>query len=207
MSRTLTVENETHWRTADILNIIRQALTSAGALASRKTEVLILFGMATNYSFTHHRWGRKIKIWLPKRGPKLTHTNPMIALAAAGIEVGTTLLAVQDSFFLANALYWEFCQECGNTAHLRSSKKHSTNPPSWTQAESLIITKYKDPAKDAGFLALKADCEEKIASAQARVNKWDAEAKKANKLLKRAKKDLNEQTRRLREAKKRRGIT
>ena len=120
MSRSLTIENVTHWKSSDILRIVRAARDEAGADPRRSRHVTVKW-QTRNASRTSYRFVRQddvpstnITIWLPKRGSSVPHPNTMIALAAAGIDSSTPLLAVSESYFLANALVWEFAREVCN---------------------------------------------------------------------------------------------
>jgi uncharacterized small protein (DUF1192 family) len=209
MTQTLTVENETHWKTSDIKRIIRSAINAAEADPKRPRQVKVTWqtkGSRVSYRFTnrHDPEGSKIFIYLPRKGPKLLHHNALIALAAAGIAAETPMLAVSDSFFLANALAWELSREVGMGDIALKVLSRSTAPPSWTNSTTLIITKYADPKKDGTFVAFSKRKLKDIASADERIAKWQAELERAKKNLARAKKDKKKAATALAAAKKRR---
>ena len=228
MARTLTTENDTHWKTSDVLRIVRAAIAQAGADPKRSRHIEIRWqtqGSRVSYRVTGAIRGSDkttIQVNLPRKGPKKLHSNALIALAAAGIESDTPMLAVSDSYFLANAFAFELAKErnllLGTGRHVDPDEKtraenkvdelrdekRSTAPPSWADAESLIIAKYADPLKDGTFVALKEKKEAEIASAQERIDKWSAEIARAQRNLKRAEKDKKKAETALAAAKKRR---
>ena len=228
MARTLTIENDTHWKTSDVLRIVRGAIAQAEADTKRRRHVKVRWqnqGSRVSYRITGAIRGSdltNIEIFLPRKGPKKLHSNALIALAAAGIESDTPMLAVSDSYFLANAFAFELAKErchlagagrhadqeertrAENKVDELRSEKRSTAPPSWADAEALIIAKYADPLKDGTFVALKEKKEAEIASAQQRIDKWKSELARATRNLKRAEKDKKKAETALAAAKKRR---
>jgi hypothetical protein len=214
MSRALTIDNSTHWKSTDILRIVRAARDEGGADPKRRRNVTVrwqtLNASQTDYHFVAQADDSiEISIYLPKRGPKVQHRNALVALAAAGIDADTTMLAVSDSYFLANALAWEFSREMGDPGKTQSLQgmRQSTNPPGWGDGTTLIITKYADPAKDGTYLDYVAKKERAIGAVRIRVDKWETEFERAKRNLAQAKKDLRGHERSLADAKKRRGIS
>jgi hypothetical protein len=215
MSRSLTIENPTHWKSSDILRIVRAARDGAGADPKRRRHVTVKW-QTRNASQTSYQFRAQVSdpvqtditIWLPKRGPKVPHPSALTALAAAGIDSSTPLLAVSDSYFLANALAWEFAREAcnGNLVSVLAPMKRSINPPSWGDGETLVISKYADPAKDGTFRDYVAKKEKAITAAQERIDKWTTELERSKRNLAHAKKDLKKHQTSLADAKKRRGL-
>ena len=205
MSQSLTVENETHWKTTDVKRIVRAAMDAAGSDATKKRTLKIKHGAESSFYVNESKG--VVEVSLPKRGPSAPHPNQLIALAAAGIDSATPILAVQDSFFLANGLAWAFAKQ-GKLPTFKSliPNKRSSNPPPWANGSAFIITKYADPARDSTFKAFVEKGEAKIQSALERVDKWQEEATRAQKNLKRAQRDLKAAEKSLSDAKKRRGL-
>jgi len=209
MARTLTFVNETHWKTSDVSRIVKAALAASGADSKRRRYIYIKWSgsNATQYWFEQtldQTAEMTIELALPRRGPKTLHPKALIALAAASIDTSTPMLAPSDSWFIANALYYEFCGECFLRTPEDQIVGRSKDPPSWANASDLIITKYADPAKDGAYLDFVAKKEKEIATAQARVEKWRAEGARVQKNLKRAERDLRRHQKSLRESRKRR---
>lgn len=203
MARTLNIENETHWKTSDIRRIVRAALDEAEADIKRSRLVKVRWqsrGSRVSYRVTGANVDSEettVEVFLPRKGPKVLHHNALIALAAAGIDSSTPMLAVSDSYFIANALAYEFAKEAWQTDHADSNQKmreleaerRGTSPPGWTDATKMIITKYADPTKDGSYVDFKAKKEKEIESADARIHKWEAELSRVQRNLNRAKKD------------------
>jgi hypothetical protein len=176
-------------------------MEEAGADPKRQRTVNVTWAKGSRVSYRAN-WSAghtTVNVSLPRKGPKLLHHNALVALAAAGIDTDTPMLAVSDSYFLANALAYELAREQfteggGNfDASLKVDElrpqKRSTCPPAWGDATKLIITKYADPEKDGTYVAFKEKKEKQIAAAQARIKKYEAEVRRAKKLLERAKRD------------------
>ena len=194
------IQNHTHWRSTDIKRLVQGAIDAAGVEQTDEQDVSIKY--ASIITVLVSAWG-VINIGLPKRGTKSPHPNAMVALATAGVESNTTLLAFQDVFWLANFLAWKLSSDGNGTgANLLSQQRRSINPPSW--GRDLYIAKYADPLKDASFVAFAERKEKEIATAQGRVDKWDAEQRRVDKNLTRAKRDLAAAKKSLKDAKKRR---
>jgi hypothetical protein len=218
MANKLTIENETHWKSSDILRIVRAARDEAGADPKRYRHVIVKW-QKRNASQTSYRYvpvvdsaserrSAEIHIWLPKKGPKVPHPSALVALGAAGIDSATPLLAVSDSYFLANALAWEMSRRVDDQQkeHELATMRRSVNPPPWGDGETLVISKYADPARDGTFVDYVSKKEKAIEKAQARVDKWETEFERAKRNLAKAKKDLRAEQRSLTDAKKRRGL-
>ena len=209
MSRTLTIENETHWKSSDVKRIVLAAMEAAGADVTKKRTLRIQHDATTSYRVRMSTNSRHclVEVYLPKRGPSAPHPNQLIALAAAGLDSAAPILAVQDSFFLANGLAFAFAQK-GNLPTVKTLRpaKNSNLPPPWANGTPFIITKYADPAKDSTYKAFVEKGEAKIQGALERVDKWATKAARAQKNLKRARKDLKAAEKSLKDAKQRRGL-
>ena len=218
MARTLTFENETHWKTSDVRRIVQAAAAEAQTDPKRRRVVRIRWqikGSRVSYRVTGvdlNSEETKVEIFLPRKGPKALHHNALIALAAAGIDADTPMLAVSDSYFVANALAFEFSKEAVRLGAVDDNskvkelepQKRSTDPPPWADATKLVITKYADPVKDGAYVVFKEKKEAEIEAAQVRIDKYQAAVNKAERLLKRAKKDKKSAQDALAAAKKRR---
>lgn len=215
MAQTLTIENDTHWKTQDIRRIVRAAMNEAEADVKQPRHVNVEWqpkGSRVSYRFVGHTDtdGPTITISLPRKGPARLHHNALIALAAAGIDTDTPMLAVSDSYFLANALAFEFAEE-QRLKHGELEKsldlkpyKRSTDPPGWADCTKLVITKYADPMKDGTFVEYERKKALEIASAEMRIDKHQASVAQAQRLLTRAKRDKKKAQDALSAAKKRR---
>lgn len=213
----LEIDNVTHWKTSDIRRLIRAAMAEGGGDPKPQRRVDVIYqpkGQGSNISYIFKpvadgqtEMMRHIRIFLPKRGPKVPHHNAMVVLGAATIESKTPILAVSDTYFLGNALAWEFAKEedfHGDKEQELRGMKRSTNPPDWQRNDNLIITKYADPKKDAGYLSFVKKKEKLVAGAQVRITKYRAEVAAAKKRLARANKDEKKALKALADAKKRR---
>jgi hypothetical protein len=201
MARTTTYENETHWKTSDVQRIVRAAVAEAGTSPKRQRIVRIKWqvkGSRVSYRVTgaNPSTGETtVDVFLPRKGPKLLHHNALVALAAAGIDTDTPMLAVSDSYFIANALAYEFAKEATRLGEVDDNakvqslapQKRSTDPPSWFDATKLVITKYADPGKDGTYVAFKEKKEAEIEAADVLIEKHQATIKKTQSLLNRAK--------------------
>jgi hypothetical protein len=192
MSRVLTIENETHWKSSDILRIVRAAIAAAGADPKKKRLISVTWEDSNKavMSGAIVDASSHIRIGLPKRGPKSPHANPMIVLAASAIPVDTTMLAVSESYRIANYLAFAMAYETDIDDRLYRQLKDSymsTNPPSWSNANKLIITKYKDPKKDGTYLSFVARKKKAIARAEADIEREHKAVKAAERRLKSAK--------------------
>jgi len=231
------IENATHWRTSDIKRVILLALTHVGGDPNlpRKCRV----GHATVRGKTISRTNRiniqrfdrvkdigngfktgEIVIWLPRRGPRNYHHNPMVALAIAtdiadaGITADTEVLAPSESYFLANCLAYEFAMERFNLGGGKpiadvdfkglEADRRSVLPPTWADSKALLICKYRDPMKDAAFLDFVSKKEETIRRAEADMEKIDDEIAKLQDRRKRAVARKTQAAKAIRDAKKRR---
>jgi hypothetical protein len=209
----LTIENETHWKKSDIERIVRDALKEADGDPSETRNVTVKYqrlgeGSRVSYVFygLQERGEKRgsLLILLPKRGPRNMHSNAMVALAAsraadlAGLDKDTTILAVSDSYFLANALAFEFAKEAfflyedgdGKLARKRrdlSDRRRSIQCPSWGNPERLFITKYKDPKKDGTYLAKVKKKKTAIKRAETEIIKYEGELAAVKRKLKGAK--------------------
>jgi len=205
--KTLTFENETHWRISDIQRIVRLAMTEADTGMGEPRVVRVLYpkkprsakatkgtkrkrckpnGIVTNPSVANVVFRTKtllkdalrvngeektteIIIYLPRRGAKDPHPVAMVALAANRAVAGKvskddTLLPFSDVYFIANYLVYHFASEAwqlyeDETGKLKEKWEslrqfyRETTPPSWADPSKLFIAKYRDPLKDATFVA------------------------------------------------------
>jgi len=216
MAKRLTIENETHWKTSDIKKIVRMAQQEAGCHGCVVTQVKV--GWQRRESRVSYRFAREVdddadyivSIQLPRKGAKVQHSNPLVALAAEGISVDTLMLAVRDSYFLANALAYEFARATADTTgefervESLSAMQRSTLPPPWADGTNIIITKYADPLKDGSYRDFVAEKQRKLDLAKEREKKYLAEMDSAEKGLKRARRDIRKIERAITEAKARR---
>ena len=110
-----------------------------------------------------------VTLHLPRRGSTNPHPVAMVALAAnravAGkVDEDDTLLAFSDVYFMANYLAYQFAYEASflyedengelvnRWQELRSDFREVT-APTWADPSKLFIAKYRDPLKDATYLA------------------------------------------------------
>lgn len=226
------IENATHWRTSDIKRIVRLALARAGGdtrltrnvnvdyLSKRRngnTSVVRvkLTGALKIYNGKHQ--ANTIWIYLPKRGPRDHHSNPMVTLAIAtdiadaGFATDDVVLAASQSYFLANYLAFRFAEErihlqdevAENMRELEDNCR-AVMAPSWADSKKLLIAKYRDPLKDGSFLGFMAKKEETIRRAEADMEKIDNEIAKLQDRRKRAVARKTQAAKAIRDAKKRR---
>jgi hypothetical protein len=205
MARSLTVDNETHWRSRDVQRLVRGALDEVDLT---KTGGVIRLGYSKNaraqvrVEFYGSDNSVLVKLKLPKRGTTKPHPSALVALATAGVPTDAPLVPAQDVFCVANTLAAELGMATGDDSWF--DRLHSINPPAW--GNDLFIAKYADPSKDAGYVSFVEKAEAKIEAAQARVDNWTEEKSRADKNLKRALRDLKAAQRSLKDAKKRRGL-
>ena len=111
----------------------------------------------------------EIIIYLPRRGSKDPHPVAMVALAANRAVAGKvgeddTLLPFSDVYFMANYLAYHFASEAwllyeDENGKLREKWEslrqfyRETSPPAWADPSKLFIAKYRNPLKDATFVA------------------------------------------------------
>jgi len=197
------VQNDTHWKSSDLLRLVRAAAATAGHM--KDIEICVMWDSRTDWE-THpvDSLGDRIFIYLPKRGPKVQHPNALVALAAAKIPSTTQMLAVSESFYLANSIYYSLATIVGKSPN--PQLRWSNNPPTWWTGDPLVITKYADPAKDGTYQVFLDKNQQEQEAIMARINKWQAEKARAEKNLKRAQRDLRKAKASLRAAKTRRGI-
>lgn len=180
------IENITHWKTSDIKRLV-QAAEVASNTVGRYKKVRVNYLISTSLGFYANALTKTLSIRLPKRGTNQPHPNPLVALASAGIESGTPILAVQTTYQLANYLA-EQMSICAHGA-LGDTVLHdhiaSDMPPSW--APGLVIRKYADPLKDGTFLDFCKKKEREIEKAQKHLDKWQPELDRAKKEVTKAK--------------------
>jgi hypothetical protein len=206
----LHINNDTHWRTSDIKRIIQLALSEADADPGEDRKATIRYqkkGKGSRVSYVYYQVnGTKpgdpgaLCVYLPKRGPKDTHPNAMVALAAsrdmatAGVDQDAVVLAVSDTYFLANAFAFEFAKEAvllyedsdgsmANKVSVLAQSRRSINAPSWCSSDKLFVCKYKDPRKDGTYLAFVKKKETAIKAATSRIENLEAEMASLKKKL------------------------
>jgi len=213
----LYIENNTHWKKSDIQTILRAAMNEAGVDPKEVHHVRVEHPRhgCVSYNFKQRDKG-VIYIWLPKNGPKVDHHNPMVVLAAAGIKTATNRLAVQDSYFLANALAFEFAREVEETYESDdrdsltqkrrdlSHMKRSTNPPNWGDGTRLVITRYANPLLDTSYIEFVEKKQAVIARAEVRIEALEKKIKPLQTRLKNARKCKKTAEKAIADAKKRR---
>ena len=152
-----------------------------------------------------------VRLLLPRKGPKVHHHNPLVAIAAASIDTSTDMLAVSDSYFIANVLAYSFLRAGQEDQSIRDAKmpelepmRRSTNPPAWGDGTKLIITKYADPLKDGTYRDFVKDKEHKLMLAKEREEKYAVAMAAAEKNLARARRDIKKIEKALADAKARR---
>jgi hypothetical protein len=218
---TLKIENNTHWRSSDIERIIRIAMKRADADSGETRNVGVKYqpkagGSRISYIYNRVDGAKEgapgiLRINLPKRGPKRLHPNEMITLAAAadiadaGIAADAAVLAVSDTYFLANALAYEFAKEAlvlyeiSNEMQQRyedlKPNARSVMPPDWCESSKLIVCKYKDPKKDGTYLDF-------VKKKKAAIKRAETDIAKAEGLLTTAKRKLKSAKDRKRKAEK-----
>jgi len=199
--------NKTHWKSSDIKRLAKAALETAGCTTGY-CSIYIEWDGSTYWNIANLRDDVeevcRLYIYLPRRGPKTPHPNALVALAASGIDASTPMLAIQDSFFLANDIYYSVAGTLGNSPNSQWSR--STNPPTWWTGAPLIITKYADPAKDGTYQAFLEKSRKKMEKIARRIERWSAEQIRAEKNLKRAHREMNAAKASLKSAKARRGL-
>lgn len=219
MSRTLTINNETHWRTTDIRRIVRMAIDAGGADPKLQREVNVKFTRKAQAHFSvkvqDGKQIERITVRLPRRGSKDPHPVAMVALAAShavDVDENTPLLPFSDVYALANYLAHEFAFE---TWRLDPSDEPDWNeeleavadsvaPPNWGEGEKLYIAKYKDPLKDATYLDFVKKKETAIKREATRIATLEGEIATRQRHLKEAIKRKKKHEKALRDARERR---
>lgn len=246
----LHIENETHWRTPDIQRLVKAAVVAARADPSRTRRVNVVYhtkkvakrkGRKTvpvselGYDCEIKQRVTKITIKMPKNGPKDLHHNPMVAIAvAASLPADGTVLAPQETFWFANSLAYELCNEPGacekdvevslygmpgaggepktvlrptfDREHNDDLEKTrgSLDPPAWADASKLLVFKVKDPLKDGTYLDFVKRKTTALKKAETAIEKETATIEAAKRRLKKARDRKKEIERSLKSAKERR---
>jgi len=201
MSRSLKIDNETHWKSSDILRIARVVIRFLG-INPRVSRVLQVRWSPVGHSYVRFigrtaddRAADIYSVFLPKRGPKEPHENAMIALAASTVRPDAETLAFSEGCRVVNGLIWALAEDDRDDYF---DYRNSTTPPDWVDPTILWVSKYKDPKKDGTyreFVASKKkdirraekDIERETAAmevAKRRLKKAEARKKKAGKALK-----------------------
>jgi hypothetical protein len=204
---TLTIENKTHWRKSDIERIVRAAIKEADADPAESRTVYVAYpdrGMSRKNVLTCRFKSSKIDVFMPKRGSRDLHPNVMVALAASrtaatsGVDKDAKILAVANTYFLANYLAFQFAKEAlldyeDEDGKLKAKlgelnkHKHSINCPTWASPESLFVVQYKDPLLDGTYLSKVAKKRTAIKTAETVILTQEKIIAKAQKTLKNAK--------------------
>lgn len=217
----LTIDNTTHWKSSDIERLIRAAMKEADADPKEPRNVIVRYQKAPKKKtrkqpkrkakphgtllykrITEHNEIGVLELFLPKKGPKDLHPNAMVTLAAAtaiadaGIDADTTVLAVSVSFFIANALVYRLALEVSNSYEDTDGKlkkklvslvgsQESFQRPAWGALDRFFLTKYKDPKLDGTYL-------DRVKKKKAAIKRAETSIGKAEKALKAAQKWLRD---------------
>ncbi|MCI0557425.1 MAG: hypothetical protein MN733_02940 [Nitrososphaera sp.] len=199
-----TIDNQTHWKSEDILRLARIASDAAGFDFAACTITVRFSNNANCYIsvFTN----TNISFLLPRRGESqaemLSTLGPLHGLAIASIDSSTVLLSVKQSWLLANLLYNFMAKSMGMVIDAYLPFKHDTS--SWCkEPQKLFISKSDDPTVDSRWLSAKAKYETVIKEAKSSIEhyQWqitriEAKVVKAQKKLDAAQKKLEEAERR-----------
>ena len=128
----LTITNETHWRTSDIKRLVTACIEAADGCDDWKRSVDVIYHTKrrrrrsnsrakgpvviavsrVDYEVKHEEKITKITLKLPKKGKKEIHSNPMIVIAVSAAAPGEgALLSVSETFWLARGLAYELTCE------------------------------------------------------------------------------------------------
>lgn len=175
------IENETHWRTPDIRNLVSAAQRGGHGDTTRRVEVSVIYHILKvanrrpggkrrthhkvmqsdiDYTFKRGTKATKIVIRLPKAGPRVPHPVAMVAVAAASAApTDSELLAPSETFWLANnlaILFWDSDRYAGSWPmeldKTMQASWGSRQPPFWSKPGEALICKVKDPTKDGTYL-------------------------------------------------------
>jgi len=192
----ITIENETHWKSSDIRRIVRAAMAASDSDPSEDYLIQVhwqtLNASRSGVSVESLRDCTRIRLWLPKRGPKSPHSNAMLALAAAAIDANTTMLAISESYSIAHVLAYELYNYDGSGVTAADDERWTAlyearlldTPPEWGDANKLIITKYKDPKKDGTYLEFVERRKREISRAEHDIERETGIMEKAKRRLK-----------------------
>lgn len=201
------VKNQTHWKSSDVKRIVRAVLEALGLDRTKARCVTITWAKASGPTCFVPSYN-DIHVRLPKRGPRVMHSNEMVALAAAGIKSETQMLAVSVSYLLANQLAFGLRWERVLPSELLQPvlrDRNSDMPPSWADdATKLVITKYKDPRKDGYFREFVDKKRKAIARAEKDIERAENDIKAAERRLFEARKRKRDAEKALRNARARR---
>lgn len=194
------ITNETHWRTEDIRTLI-QACVDLSKHKFKKIEVRVVYHQTrstprkkggksrvtqhSNIAYSCSTLGRglKLKVLLPKNGPRELHDVPMVAIAAASAApTNGTLLAPSETFSFANELAYDLCTRIVRDIYKLGDAHDSNLAPTWAPVEKFLICKVDDPKQDGTYLAF---------------------VKKKTTALKRAKSDVKREEKAIRDAQRR----
>lgn len=209
----LTIDNTTHWKSSNVETLVRAAMKEAGAVSAEPRTVRVRYqkkkaGSRVSFLYSPITELRKegvVELFLPKRGPKDIHPNAMVALAVAadvadsGISKETNVLAVSDTWFLANGLAFQFARESSNNyvetegGSLRKKREalrpheRSIQCPGWGETRQFFITQYKNPKLDGTYLAMVKKKQSAIKLQETLIAKAEKELKAVQKRLRGAK--------------------
>lgn len=209
---TLSIANETHWQSRDILAMIRAALRAAGSDLKRHRHVHVQFGESASATFQvdERDYGvGTITIELPKRG-RHDNSHPLIQLAQAALDVEGPILPLGQTYTLARGLALALCKSApaAKRNYIRRRDRIRETPRGQRPhflGGNFAIRKYAKRKKQRDNRTFTEKVEDDIERAEERVEKWEAEVEHAVGHLERAQKDLKKHQRRLREALRRRG--
>ncbi len=219
----LTIDNTTHWKSSDIERLIRAAMKEADADPQEPRNVVVRYQKAPKKArktqpkrkakphgtllykqITEHNEVGVLELFLPKKGPRDLHPNAMVtlgiatAIADAGIDADTTVLAPSVSFFIANALVYKLAREVSNSYEDPDGKLHaklvsfvgtreSFQRPAWGTLDRFFLTKYKDPKLDGTYIDRVKKKKASIKRAETSIGKAEKALKVVQKRLKDAK--------------------
>jgi hypothetical protein len=197
---TIKIENETHWRSADIKRVI-QAVIDANGSPSIGLSAEVGWARSSTVSVKHEvTYGRRsevpnrhvaFRIKLPRRGPKNHHDNPMLAIAlSASLTGNETVFSMQEAFRMTNVIgHIVACLSVEPTAFSPTRLRPDVSvdaQPTWAPIETFMIQKYKDPKLDGTFRDFVAKKEKALTRADQDMKRAEVEAQKAMRRLKKA---------------------
>lgn len=180
------IENKTHWRTSDVTRIVRSALAEAGVAEDERVAVWVEWCKGP-VAKVFHIFNKKhtLTIGLPRRGPTVPHSNPMLSVALSAVDTpkDAALLAFSETFRLANNIAYIVADarrfvsgvasaERADRLALAASKPDQQ--PTWAPVETFMVQKYKDPKKDGTYIDFVLSKERKIAFLDKQIEKADA---------------------------------
>jgi hypothetical protein len=189
----VTIENETHWRSQDILRVVRSAVDASKSAHNYHVEVKWSKGGKSTV-YRHITTVAPVKtvrlsLWLPRRGHRDQHRNPMMAVAlAASLPDGETLLSMQAAFEIANIIGHYVATDTDDAACVTRLNPNLSidSQPLWAPIETFFIRKYRDPKKDGTYLDFVKKKERVLLRATRDMKHAEADMEAAQKRLKKA---------------------